>query len=181
MNLTTARSEKRAKEVGIRKTIGSGRSQLIGQFLVESLIFAMLSFIMAIVLVSVFLPVFNEIADKQIALHWNNPAFWLSGLAFTLFTALLAGSYPAFYLSSFKPLKIFKGAFGGGSNAAIFRKVLVVVQFTVSISLIIGTIIVYQQIQLAKNRPVGYSPEGLLTLPISPQNSTISTMHLEMN
>jgi ABC-type antimicrobial peptide transport system permease subunit len=166
MNLSTARSEKRAKEVGIRKAIGSVRGQLVSQFLVESFLIASCSFVMAIILVNIILPWFNDVSGKELQILWANPIFWLACLGFVLFTSLLAGSYPAFYLSSFKPLKVLKGSVRAGSGTGVPRKVLVVVQFTVSISLIIGTVIVYQQIQFAKNRPVGYSRESLLTLPV---------------
>ena len=166
VNLSTARSEKRAKEVGIRKTIGSLRRQLVAQFMSESLLTAVISFVMAFGLVSLTLPWFNQIAGKTILLPLDQPVFWILLVSFVLLTGVLAGGYPAFYLSSFKPLKALKGTFKAGPKAAIPRKVLVVLQFTVSISLIIGTIIIYQQIQLAQNRPVGYSPQGLLTLPI---------------
>ena len=166
MNLSTARSEKRAKEVGIRKTIGSLRSQLIGQFLVESLQVSAFAFVLALGLAALALPWFNAIAGKEMRMLWTHPWFWVAGIGFTLFTALLAGSYPAFYLSSFNPIRALKGSFRAGRFAAAPRKVLVVIQFTVSIALIIGTVIVYQQIQFAKNRPVGYSGDGLLTLPM---------------
>lgn len=164
MNLATARSEKRAKEVGIRKTVGSHRWQLIGRFFAESFITVLLAFVLSLLLVVVFLPFFNEVADKKIALPWLNPLFWAASLVFIFITGLLAGSYPAFYLSSFQPLKVLKGTFKAGRFASIPRRVLVVIQFTVSVMLIIGTIIVYQQIQYAKNRPVGYIKEGLISL-----------------
>lgn len=170
MNLSTARSEKRAKEVGIRKSIGSQRSQLIQQFFGESLLVAALSFIVAIVLTRILLPSFNHIADKDIIMPWESYRFWMAGVAFTTFTGLLAGIYPALYLSSFRPVKVLKGTFKAGAFAAVPRRVLVVIQFTVSICLIIGTAIVYQQIQFAKNRPVGYSRERLISLqPTSPE------------
>ncbi|TKK68274.1 FtsX-like permease family protein [Ilyomonas limi] len=162
MNLSTARSEKRAKEVGIRKTVGSLRKQLIGQFLSESVVVALIAFIFAIILVVCLLSFFNGIADKDMSIPWSNPFFWLFSLAFTFFTGLISGSYPAFYLSSFEPIKVLKGTFKVGRFASLPRKVLVVVQFTVSITLIIGTIIVFKQIQYAKNRPVGYTREGLI-------------------
>lgn len=165
MNLSTARSGKRAKEVGIRKAVGSLRWQLIGQFLSESVIVTFLSFIFSLVLVQLTLPFFNGLADKQMSIPWSNPVFWLLSLGFTFFTGIIAGSYPAFYLSSFRPIKVLKGMFRAGRFATLPRKVLVVVQFTVSIALIIGTIIVYQQIQFAKERPVGYSRTGLITIP----------------
>ncbi|MBC7922014.1 MAG: ABC transporter permease, partial [Ferruginibacter sp.] len=164
MNLSTARSEKRAKEVGIRKAVGSARGQLIGQFLGESLLVAFLAFILAIFLVQVSLPFFNGLADKAVFIPWNTPWFWLLTLGFTLFTGLVSGSYPAFYLSGFKPINVLKGTFRAGRLASLPRKVLVVLQFTVSITLIIGTLIVFRQIQFAKSRPVGYTREGLITV-----------------
>ena len=164
MNLATARSEKRAKEVGIRKTVGSLRWQLIRQFFAESYLVVLLSFVLCLVLVVLLLPMFNEVAAKKIEMPWTNPAFWLFSIGFIGITGLLSGSYPAFYLSSFQPLKVLKGTFRVGKFAAIPRKVLVVLQFTVSVALIIGTSIVYQQIQHAKNRPIGYSKNGLINL-----------------
>jgi ABC-type antimicrobial peptide transport system permease subunit len=162
MNLSTARSEKRAKEVGVRKAIGSMRSQLIKQFLCESFLIVLIAFVLAIVLVSLSLPWFNKVSDKEMAMIWSNKVFWLVSLAFVLITSIVSGSYPAFYLSSFNPVQVLKGTLQVGRFASLPRKVLVVLQFTVSVVLIIGTIIVYRQIQHAKNRPVGYSREGLL-------------------
>ncbi|MDR3715033.1 MAG: ABC transporter permease [Puia sp.] len=167
MNLSTARSEKRAKEVGIRKAIGSLRSQLIGQFFTESLLVSVCSFLLAIGLVRLALPWFNGIAGKTLSIPLFNPFFWFTGIAFISFTGLLAGSYPAFYLSSFKAVKVLKGTFRLGRLAAMPRKMLVVLQFTVSIALIIATIVVYRQIQFAKDRPVGYTRGGLLTIPMA--------------
>ncbi len=166
MNLSTARSEKRAREVGIRKAIGSLRSQLIYQFFSESLLCVALAFIISLLLVQFSLPFFNEIADKQMAILWDKPIFWLLTISFSLITGLITGSYPAFYLSSFKPIKVLKGSFRVGRFAAMPRKVLVVLQFTVSVILIIGTIVVFRQIQFAKNRPVGYSRNGLVYVPM---------------
>lgn len=167
MNLSTARSEKRAKEVGIRKAIGSDRGQLIKQFYIGSLLVATLAFFGALLLAELLLPFFNEIAGKNIAIPWQYPIFWTAGAGFTLFTGLIAGSYPALYLSSFKPVKVLKGSFKAGRLAAIPRQALVVTQFTVSIVLIIGTIIVFKQIAFAQNRPVGYSREGLVDIEVS--------------
>ncbi len=164
MNLTTARSEKRAKEVGIRKTVGSLRWQLIRQFFVESYLIVLLAFIFSLVFVVLLLPLFNEVSGKKIELPWQNAQFWLFSLGFIALTGLLAGSYPAFYLSSFQPLKVLKGTFRVGRFASIPRKVLVVTQFTVSVMLIIGTIIIYQQIQYAKDRPIGYTRHGLISM-----------------
>lgn len=164
MNLSTARSEKRSREVGIRKAIGSLRQQLIGQFLSESLTVAFLALLLAILFVQLSLPFFNSLSDKVMSIPWGYPLFWLLIAGFTFFTGLVSGSYPAFYLSSFESVKVLKGTFRAGRFASLPRKVLVVVQFTVSIALIIGTVIVYKQIQHARNRPVGYTREGLITV-----------------
>ncbi len=162
MNLSTARSEKRAREVGIRKAVGSHRTQLIMQFFSESTMLAFFGFALSVALVQATLPAFNNVAGKQMAMPFGEPAFWLAGLAIILLTGLLAGSYPALYLSSFQPVKVLKGTFRAGRNAAIPRKALVVLQFTVSVVLIIGTIIVFKQIRHAQNRPVSYNREGLI-------------------
>ncbi len=167
MNLSTARSEKRAKEVGIRKTVGSVRSQLIKQFLSESVLVAFVSLVFAILFVLLLMPLFNRLADKNIELPFSNGFFWLIVLAFTFLTGLISGSYPALYLSKFEPIKVLKGTFRVGRFASLPRKVLVVLQFTFSIALIIGTVIVYKQIQYAKNRPVNYRSEGLITINMS--------------
>ncbi|RYG50720.1 MAG: FtsX-like permease family protein, partial [Chitinophagaceae bacterium] len=164
MNLSTARSEKRAKEVGIRKAMGSLRKQLIFQFLSESLAVTFIALIVSFLLVFISLPFFNEVAGKNMVIPVDRPVFLLFVLGFALLTGLLAGSYPAFYLSGFNAIKTLKGTFRVGRFAAIPRKVLVVTQFTVSIALIIGTVIVFRQIKFTKNRPVGYSREGLITL-----------------
>lgn len=164
INLSTARSEKRAKEVGVRKTIGSGKKQLVFQFLSESFLVVILAFFVSIFLISALQPLFNELSDKDIVLPFNRPVFWLSVVGFILLTGFMAGLYPAFYLSSFQPVKVLKGKLGLGRFAALPRKALVVVQFTVSVILIIATIVVYQQIQFARDRPVGYSNDGLITV-----------------
>lgn len=162
MNLSTARSEKRAKEVGIRKAIGSVRAQLVSQFFSESVLVVLIAFVLSLALAGLALPAFNEVAEKKITLPLANPLFWIAGIVFSLLTATIAGSYPALYLSSFQPLKVLKGTFKAGRFAALPRKILVVTQFTVSVTLIIGTVVVFRQIQHAKNRPVGYSREGLI-------------------
>lgn len=162
MNLSTARSQKRAKEVGIRKAIGSFRKQLVIQFFSESFVVAAIAFLLAVIVVQFCLPWFNNIAQKQLTVPWTNPAFWIAGLVFTIFTGVIAGSYPALYLSSFQPVKVLKGTFSIGALSSLPRKTLVVFQFTVSIVLIIGTIVVYRQIQYAKSRPVGYTGNGVL-------------------
>jgi ABC-type antimicrobial peptide transport system permease subunit len=167
MNLSTARSEHRAKEVGIRKTVGSLRGQLITQFLGESILVAFIAFVLAVLLAGVSLPWFSNLAGKPLTLPWTSPVFWALALAFTLLTGLLAGSYPAFYLSGFRPVKVLKGAFKAGRGASIPRKVLVVAQFSISLALIIGTIAVFRQIRFAKDRPLGYENAGLITVPVN--------------
>ncbi|HVS95046.1 MAG TPA: ABC transporter permease, partial [Puia sp.] len=164
MNLSTARSEGRAKEVGIRKTVGSLRGQLIGQFLCESLLVALLAFVLASGWVLLALSFFNTLADKDMHFPFAQPLFWVMALGFTVLTGVLAGSYPAFYLSGFEPISVLKGVLKAGKNATLPRKILVVVQFTVSVALIIGTVIVFSQIEYARSRPVGYSREGLITI-----------------
>jgi len=166
MNLSTARSEKRAKEVGIRKAIGSLRSQLITQFFSESLLVVTLAFVLSVLLVLSGLSLFNEVADKKMIFPWKEPLFWIVSIGFSILTGLIAGSYPALYLSSFQPIKVLKGSvvtrMKPGSFTAAPRKILVVIQFTISIILIIGTITVFRQIEYAKNRPVGYDRNNLL-------------------
>ncbi|CCH52450.1 Macrolide export ATP-binding/permease protein macB [Fibrisoma limi BUZ 3] len=168
MNLSTARSVKRAKEVGIRKAIGSRPQELIVQFFGESLLVVALAYVVALGLVYIAVPLFNQVADKHMTVPLVSPLFWVLGLGFTLLTGLIAGSYPALYLSSFKPIAVLKGTITAsqfrGSSIVTPRRVLVVVQFTVSITLIIGTLVVYRQIQHAKNRPIGYSRNGLISL-----------------
>jgi ABC-type antimicrobial peptide transport system permease subunit len=164
VNLSTARAEKRAKEVGIRKTIGSIRTQLITQFFSESLLIVLLSFVFAVVLTVLVLPGFNSIASKNIVMPWSNFWFWLASFGFIFSTAVLAGGYPALYLSSFNPVKALKGTFRVGHAASLPRKVLVVFQFSITVILFVGTVVVYKQIQFAKNRPVGYDRDGLIML-----------------
>ncbi|MEO6981467.1 MAG: ABC transporter permease [Mucilaginibacter sp.] len=166
VNLSTARYQKRAREVGIRKAIGSSRSQLIYQFYGESLLCVLLAFWVSILLVALSLSAFDQLAGKHIVIPWNSPAFWLAGIGLSFITAIITGSYPALYLSSFKPVKVLKGVFRVGRLASVPRKVLVVLQFTVSIVLIIGTIVVIRQIIFAKDRPVGYSQDRLVAIPV---------------
>ena len=164
MNLSTARSEKRAKEVGIRKTVGSLRSQLIGQFFSESILIAFIAFAISLLIAQLTLPWFNEVADKKMSVPWASPLFWITSMVFSTVTGIIAGSYPAFYLSSFQPVKVLKGTFKAGKLASLPRKILVVLQFTVSVTLIIGTIIVFKQVQYTKNRPIGYDRTGMLQI-----------------
>ncbi|HEX8023134.1 ABC transporter permease [Mucilaginibacter sp.] len=162
INLTTARSEKRAREVGIRKAIGSQRKHLIFQFLIESALITFISFICSILFVQIALGPFNALTGTTIALPFNNMAFWLVAMGCVLLTALVAGSRPAFYLSSFNPVKVLKGTIQVGRSASYSRKILVVMQFSCSIVLIISTVVIYRQIQYAKNRPSGYNINRLM-------------------
>jgi putative ABC transport system permease protein len=164
MNLSTARSENRAKEVGVRKAIGSYRSQLINQFFCESLLVSILAFISCLGIVLAVLSRFNEIADKRVVIPWQNLYFWASCLGFTLLTGMIAGSYPAFYLSSFRAVKALKGSFRAGRFASVPRHVLVIFQFTVSVALIVGTIVVYRQVHHTKDRPIGFDRDKLIYL-----------------
>lgn len=166
MNLSTARSVKRAKEVGIRKSVGSMRGQLIAQFFSESLFITVLAFLVSLSLIMLMLSWFNEVAGKQVSMPWTSAGFWLAGIGFSSITGLIAGAYPALYLSSFKPEKVLKGVFRAGPYAAIPRKVLVVLQFTISTVLIICTIVVFRQIQFGKERTLGFSKNNLVTVPL---------------
>lgn len=162
VNLSTARAEKRAREVGVRKSIGSTRKDLIIQFLSESLLITLVAFAVSIIIVQLVLPSFNNITYGSISVPYTNVTFWEAMLVYVLLTGLLAGSRPAFYLSSFKPVKVLKGTIQLGKRAALPRKIMVVVQFTCSIALIISTLIIYQQIKYAKDRPKGYNPDNLV-------------------
>jgi putative ABC transport system permease protein len=170
MNLSTARSEKRSKEVGIRKVMGSVRKQLVNQFLSESLMIVTISFFIAISIVVLCLPLFNELANKKMTIPWSNAYFILITLTFIIATSVLAGSYPALYLSSFNPVTVLKGTSKAGRLASLPRKVMVVFQFTISIVLIITTVVVFQQIQHAKGRPVGFDREGILHIRVQTED-----------
>lgn len=167
MNLSTARSEKRAREVGVRKAIGSGRLQLILQFYSESMVVAFLAFLLALGLAAMALPWFNHIAGKSIPIAWSSPWLWAAGLGFSLLTGLLAGSYPALYLSSFRAVTVLKGSLKAGRWALLPRRALVVLQFSVSALLVIGTIVVFRQVQYAKDLPANYDHERLIALPVN--------------
>jgi len=167
MNLSTARAEKRAKEVGIRKAIGSVRSQLIAQFYSESFVVSIAAFVFALVLTTVALPWLNELSSKNMVMPWGYVYFWVSCLSFVAVTGILAGSYPAIFLSGFNTTRALKGSMGLGRNGSLPRKILVVTQFSVSIILILGTLVVYQQVMFAKDRPVGYDRDGLVSIPMN--------------
>ena len=166
MNLSTARSEKRAKEVGIRKVVGAQKVFLIAQFIGESIILAFLAGVLAIIIVWIALPGFDKLVQKELFLDFGNPLLWLFALGFIVFTGFVAGSYPAFFLSSFQPVKVLKGTFKSHNATVSPRKVLVVLQFTFAIALIICTIIIEHQIKYAEDRDSGYAKEKLAYVPI---------------
>lgn len=165
MNLSTARSALRAKEVGIRRVTGAVRGQLFGQFLGESLLLSLIAGVIAIALTALIMPWFNQLFETEIALKVDNPNFWLAWLAIVLVTGLAAGSYPALFLSSFQPVEVFKGVVKTGKGAVWFRQGLVVLQFSIAIFLVVGTLVIYNQIQFMRNKSLGYNKENLLYLP----------------
>lgn len=162
MNLSTARSERRAKEVGVRKVIGANKKSLMAQFLIESILICMIGMVLATILVVIVLPFFNELVGKQLSLSLLNVQTWLFLIVFALFTGILAGTYPAFFLSSFQPIKTLKGKFVSKTRGLNIRSILVIIQFSLAIILIIATVIVAKQIQYTKQRDRGYNENGLL-------------------
>jgi len=168
MNLSTARSEKRAKEVGIRKTLGSDKRQLVLQFFSESMMLSLAAFIFSVIAVFLLMSSFNSLVGKQLHLNLADPLFWIGSLIIILFTGIMAGSYPALYLSSFNPVKVLKGTFAAGKSAVLPRRILVVGQFVISIFLIAATLIIYKQIQHVKDRNLGYNANNLIMMPSTP-------------
>ncbi len=164
MNLATAKSEQRAKEVGVRKSIGSQRRDLIVQFLSESILMTTLAFLLALLMVMLVLPWFNDLTKKHLFIDLASTYFWAASLLIVVITGFISGSYPAFYLSSFNPVRVLKGKIEIGKRAITPRKILVVLQFSFATFLIASTIIVYQQIQHAKKRDLGYDQENLITI-----------------
>lgn len=164
MNLATARSERRVREVGIRKSLGSTRQQLISQFIGESVFISSISYIIAVVLAFVCLKPYNLLVEKELFIDFTSSQFWLFSLAVIIITGVLSGSYPALYLSSFDPVKTLKGSVFIGKNSGTPRKVLVTLQFAFSIILMISTIVIYNQIELVKNQELGYNQENLITV-----------------
>ncbi len=162
MNLATARSERRAREVGIRKTIGSGRIELVRQFLGESVLITALAFLVALVIVQLALPFFSNLVDKKLFIDYTSPIVWAIAISFILIVGIFSGSYPAFYLSSFNPVKVLKGNLHVGHGNVAPRKILVSMQFFFSIFLMVGMIVVYRQIQYVKHRDMGYDRENLV-------------------
>jgi len=166
MNLTTARSVKRAREIGVRKVVGAVRSVLIKQFIGESLLFTAFAVIVSLAFVICLLPLFNAVTQKQIALPFNEGSFWLKLVIITFITGLVSGMYPALFLSSFNPVRILKGTIKLGSGTATFRKGLVIFQFVLSVVLIISTIIVSRQINYIQSVNLGYDRENLVYIPL---------------
>jgi len=166
MNLTTARSIKRAREIGVRKVIGALRSSLIKQFIGESLLFTVIAVGVSLILLVMLLPFFNDITQKHIGLPFYQPSFWLKVLAIIFITGFISGSYPALFLSSFKPVKVLKGSLKPGAGAALFRKGLVIFQFVLSIVLIISTIIISRQVNFIQNQNLGFDRENLVYIPL---------------
>ncbi|MBS1921287.1 MAG: ABC transporter permease [Bacteroidetes bacterium] len=162
MNLATARSEQRAREVGVRKVLGAVKRKLIGQFIAEALFMSLLATLCALVIITLTLPAFNSLVEKQLSLNIFQPSHISALLIITILCGLIAGSYPAFYLSSFNPVWVLKGLKLKSGSAGVIRKGLVILQFSVSVILIISTIIIYRQIQHVKNRDLGYNKQGLI-------------------
>lgn len=163
MNLSTARAERRAKEVGIRKAVGSLQRQLMNQFYVESFIVVGLAMVISLVLAQAALPWLNSVSQKNMTLPWADLAFWSSITGFVFIVGFISGSYPAFYLSSFKPVRALNGAMKGNRRTSLPRKVMVVMQFAISVVLIIATFVIVTQIDFAQDRPLGYSTSGIIS------------------
>jgi len=164
MNLATARSERRAREVGIRKSIGSTRSQLILQFMGESIFIVLIAFLIAILLSQLVLPAYNSLVEKELFIDFTTSQFWIFSLSLILITGIVSGSYPAFYLSSFKPVKTLKGSLSFGKSGSTPRKILIVLQFGFAILLMIGTTVIFKQIEMVKSRHLGYNQENLISV-----------------
>lgn len=162
MNLSTARSEKRAKEVGVRKAIGSSRKSLMGQFILESVLLSLMGMIVAFVLIEISLPYFNSLLGIALKIQYRGWGFWITLLTLSLFTGIIAGSYPAFYLSSFEPVKVLKGAMLKPGSSLSVRKILVIFQFVFASTLIVCTSVIYQQLGYIKNKPIGYDKGNLI-------------------
>ncbi len=166
MNLATARSAKRAKEVGVRKVVGAGQRLLVGQFIGEAVLIALMGMGLAVGIVLSLLPTFNTLTEKKVALSVGDPAVLLVLLGLTVFTGLLSGSYPALFLSSLQPVRVLKGTLKFSSGAVLFRKGLVVFQFAMSILLIVGTVVVFRQVQYIKSKNLGLDRENLVYVPL---------------
>jgi ABC-type antimicrobial peptide transport system permease subunit len=167
MNMSTARSEKRAKEVGVRKVIGASRSLIMKQFLIESILISAIAGLLALIIVQLCLPAFNQLTDKNLFIAFSNPKLWFFLIGFVFLTGILAGSYPAFFLSAFRPVQVLKGGFKPHNGLISPRKLLVVIQFTVAMVFMVSTLIIYKQIKYAQDRNTGYAKNGLVEQPIN--------------
>ncbi|MDN3588930.1 ABC transporter permease [Pedobacter aquatilis] len=181
MNLSTARSERRAKEVGIRKAIGSTRKSLIGQFLLESVFITVMAGVFAFILVEVSLPYFNNLLNIKLQIDYNSIAFWGTLFGLMVFTGFMAGSYPALYLSSFEPIKVLKGLKIKSDSSVSIRKVLVVIQFVFAACLIVCTSVIYQQLKYVKNKPIGYDKSNLIQIAVEGKMANSSKLDLLKN
>jgi ABC-type antimicrobial peptide transport system permease subunit len=166
MNLSTARSEKRAREVGVRKAVGSSRAALMNQFLQESLLLALIGMLTAFILMEMALPYFNGLLNINLAIDYSDWKFWVAIVGLTIATGFIAGIYPAFYLSSFEPVKVLKGFGRSGTATLSIRKALVVFQFVFAACLIVCTAVIYQQLQYIKEKPIGFEKNGLIEIPM---------------
>ncbi|HZI54413.1 MAG TPA: ABC transporter permease [Chitinophagaceae bacterium] len=182
MNLATARSEQRAREVGVRKTMGAARGTLIRQFFSESMLMSFIAMLIAALIVILILPAFNKLVEKKLFFDITNPVIWAGMPLMAFLCGLLAGSYPSLYLSSFNPITVFRGLRVGRNSAIVYvRKGLVVTQFVISIVLIISTIIIYRQLQHVKNRHLGYNKENVLVTELNgDMNKRIPTIYNEL-
>lgn len=178
MNLSTARSERRAKEVGIRKAIGSTRKSIIGQFLLESVFITLLAGVFAFILVEVSLPYFNNLLNIKLQIDYRSIAFWGTLIGLMVFTGFMAGSYPALYLSSFEPIKVLKGLKIKTDSSVSIRKVLVVIQFVFAACLIVCTSVIYQQLNYVKNKPIGYDKSNLVQIAVQGKMDNASKLEL---
>jgi len=166
MNLATARSSKRAKEVGVRKVVGAGRAILAGQFMGEAMLLTLLSVAAAVVIAILLLPAFNSVTGKELSVPLNKPFFWIILAGLLLVSGVVSGSYPALFLSSLHPIRVLKGNVKPGSGAAFFRKGLVVFQFALSIILLVGMIVVYRQVDYIQSKNIGYDRQNLVYMPL---------------
>ncbi len=165
MNLSTARSDHRSREVGVRKTLGASRKELIFQFLSEAFLLTFFALFLGVLLAKLFLPSFDLLISKKLVFNFSNSSIWISILLIGLFTALLAGSYPAFFLSRFNPVLVLKGLFTRNKSGFLLRKGLVVFQFMITIALIISTMVILKQKNFVQDRPIGYDKENLIEIP----------------
>lgn len=166
VNLTTARSSRRALEISVRKTFGAARSRLLVQFLTESVLCSLLAVLLTIFLLKLTLPLFNDLTERSLEINYlSNPVLLLSLIGFAVLVGILAGGFPALHMSSFEPVRILKGGFTGGSGKSIFRRILVVIQFSITIALIIGTLTVYKQINYIRNKNLGFDREQVVIIP----------------